>query len=441
MNQRLTGWKLALALLIPVAMIGAAGYVAYGALSDDDQQVSASSDDALSTPIPTQTPLPQGQPDTTDPEPDPTVAPTAVPDTGPTPLALPSPPPTAVPAEDTETDDGETDEEPAAATPAPAPAATAAPAPAATSAPVQPQPTSAPVPAPTATPNPDEVTVTCSGTFPSTLDVGDTLGPLTAVTSPPEAAAGFQFTWTFGNSIIASSPTSGTVAYDTAGSYTVTLSGTNATTGQTVSTTCGTVAVAVSSDPLSVSCSVKPTNSLVKLAEARPSESMTVTTSWTPADIPLYLQYEFTENDPLIIINPASSGNAQSNAFASDAAVFSIFWRNDATGESGRLSCPAYPGAAAGDDDPAGTATATPTAEATEDPTDTDGDGIPDVRDNCDNVENTNQSDIDRDNTGDACDDDDDSDGVLDVDDNCEGVANEDQSDSDGDGIGDACDV
>jgi len=35
MNERLQGWRLALALLIPAAIISGAGFFAYGALSDN----------------------------------------------------------------------------------------------------------------------------------------------------------------------------------------------------------------------------------------------------------------------------------------------------------------------------------------------------------------------------------------------------------------------
>jgi len=57
---------------------------------------------------------------------------------------------------------------------------------------------------------------------------------------------------------------------------------------------------------------------------------------------------------------------------------------------------------------------------------DSDGDGIPDYRDNCESVANPDQADADNDGVGDACD-------------NCPNVANEDQADRDLDGSGDAC--
>ena len=70
---------------------------------------------------------------------------------------------------------------------------------------------------------------------------------------------------------------------------------------------------------------------------------------------------------------------------------------------------------------------------------DRDNDGIGEAFDNCQNVANPSQSDIDNDNLGDACDSDADNDGVG-SNDNCPLISNQDQSDIDGDGIGDVCD-
>jgi hypothetical protein len=73
-------------------------------------------------------------------------------------------------------------------------------------------------------------------------------------------------------------------------------------------------------------------------------------------------------------------------------------------------------------------------------PGDADGDGVLDEEDNCPDVFNPDQSDLDGDGLGDACDPDRDGDGVGNDADNCADVANPDQLDNDGDGIGNACD-
>ncbi|MFT5042108.1 MAG: putative repeat protein (TIGR01451 family) [Hyphomicrobiaceae bacterium] len=69
---------------------------------------------------------------------------------------------------------------------------------------------------------------------------------------------------------------------------------------------------------------------------------------------------------------------------------------------------------------------------------DADGDGIPDVDDNCPLIANTDQADADSDGIGDVCEDAD-GDGIPDVDDNCPLIANTDQADADSDGTGDVC--
>ncbi|RME51335.1 MAG: hypothetical protein D6795_08445, partial [Deltaproteobacteria bacterium] len=86
----------------------------------------------------------------------------------------------------------------------------------------------------------------------------------------------------------------------------------------------------------------------------------------------------------------------------------------------------------------------------TDDGTDSDGDGVPDLFDNCPEVSNSDQADGDSDGVGDACDNcpevanagqgNDDGDDYGDACDNCPEIFNNTQADGDGDGAGDACD-
>ena len=70
---------------------------------------------------------------------------------------------------------------------------------------------------------------------------------------------------------------------------------------------------------------------------------------------------------------------------------------------------------------------------------DVDEDKVVDIRDNCINVANTNQEDVDNNGLGDACEDFD-GDGIFNIKDNCPEHPNRYQKDTDGDEIGDACD-
>jgi DNA-binding beta-propeller fold protein YncE len=71
---------------------------------------------------------------------------------------------------------------------------------------------------------------------------------------------------------------------------------------------------------------------------------------------------------------------------------------------------------------------------------DRDSDGIVNALDNCPDIYNPDQDDLDGDGIGDACDPDIDGDGIPNQIDNCPMVENPDQADSDGDGVGDVCD-
>ncbi|MBT4917681.1 hypothetical protein HON58_04560 [Candidatus Peregrinibacteria bacterium] len=70
---------------------------------------------------------------------------------------------------------------------------------------------------------------------------------------------------------------------------------------------------------------------------------------------------------------------------------------------------------------------------------DVDEDGVADYKDNCVNVSNEDQTDLDENDKGDACEDHD-RDGIMNSTDNCPEETNQYQRDDDGDGIGDACD-
>lgn len=345
MNQRLQGWQLALALLIPAMIIGAAGYIAYGALSEDDQDLATGEDDVAEVDA---TPTATSPPETDTVEPAEVAEPTALS----VPTAAAAPTATARPG-------GTATATPGSTSAPVAPTATTRPAP---------QPTAPTGPAPTATSDPSIVTIACGGTIPGSIEVGETFGPLTAVTTPPEAAASLRFTWTLGNTTTVMSPATGNISYANTGNYTISLVATNPGNGSTASATCGSVTVTESMASLDVECAVSSVLG-VPLNDARAGDNMRVTISWTPDDVPLYLQYEFEPTDDLIIVNPASSPNTRDNSFSFDGGTFRIFWRYEETGETGRVSCAAYPGSDGGGTSP--TSTAVPTTGATPTPTPT----------------------------------------------------------------------
>ncbi len=85
-----------------------------------------------------------------------------------------------------------------------------------------------------------------------------------------------------------------------------------------------------------------------------------------------------------------------------------------------------------------------PSAASQKNPTysiaDSDGDEIPDIRDNCISVANGDQQDVNTNGRGDVCDDFD-QDGKINLNDNCPDNPNKNQNDTDSDGTGDACDT
>lgn len=325
MNQRLEGWRLALAILVPALIVALAIFFLIQALGGDDDQALDT------TAVPTSTPIPTAPAQTNQ-----VSEPTPVP--SPTPLELPTamPVPTAAP-------------EPSA-TPAPtaAPAPTTAPAPA-QPAPSQPAPSG---PAATPTPDPDVLTISCSGaSFPVTLAPGGVLGSLEAVVSPPDAASGLQFLWQFGNGRLAGAPNSGNVTYETEGTYTVTLEATDRVTQEVTTITCGTVNVTTSSgggsgsgstEALSVSCAVRPRDTSISWENATPDDEMRTTVTWTPSDAVLDLRYEFPVPEPLRFANGASSGDSQLFSFKSTEAIVRVSYPDPDTGIWTTIECPAF---------------------------------------------------------------------------------------------------
>ncbi len=222
---------------------------------------------------------------------------------------------------------------------------------------------------PTPTVDTTLIAISCSSDVPTTLDVGESFGPITAITSPPEAAAGMTFVWNFGNGFTVTAPTAGVTSYADTGDYLVSVVGTVTATGRTISQTCQTVRVGASvAQSLSVTCTVRPSDGTVALRDALPNvDEMLVRVAWTPADVVLDLQYSFDPIDPIVFANGSSSPASQTNTFNSEASIVTVNWQYPETGARGGTSCPVFdPTSTAG---PAATATATVVNAVTATPT------------------------------------------------------------------------
>ena len=156
--------------------------------------------------------------------------------------------------------------------------------------------------------------------------------------------------------------------------------------------------------------------------------------------------YVDNDDDGLVDEHPRAAGDSENARNHSEFGIDIAPWR-DAVLAADADNCPLAPNLDQLDDD----------ADAVGDACDDDdGDGIPvrkpdyldrrqnliqnELFDNCRDVFNPDQADLDGVDGGDACDPDDDGDTVADVDDNCPRLANLLQADLDQDGEGDDCD-
>lgn len=152
-------------------------------------------------------------------------------------------------------------------------------------------------------------------------------------------------------------------------------------------------------------------------------------------------QIEFTHIQPLrigeirFVESRAATGARSLRFLAQPGHDYRVYFNPDTavyvpTGESGNLS---------GDSDIRRVVKSSTKSNPGYIQSDGDTDGIPDLRDNCVSVANSDQSDIDANGLGDLCQDFD-RDGVSNARDNCVEAPNGAQEDTDGDGSGDACD-
>lgn len=374
MNQRLTGWKLALLLLVPISVLLAAFWIAWNAFSGNSSTelvaVEQHEQTAQSTPEPSaaqqqdpanQTPLPV-----------------------PTAQVVPTPTAMAIEtenADDTEqgtqeetgSEDNTTKSQPEATSePTPAPQPTAVPVPTSPPAPTPVPQTAPPKPvataaAPTQNPPPaapptgetadgtdpdatvqappEGVQIYCSqdGTgVPERLQTGGKVGPLSVQVLPGDAAELFDYTWDFGTTQ-QTGPRSGQVTYDKAGTYAISVLAKAKATGAEISTGCGRVEVYDPKTELqSITCSTAPADSKIKPEDAQTSDPMKTVVTWKPASLVLNLQWDYLGEEPLILANAVTSPQSRQRSFGNKSALIRVKWINPQDNSQGTLDCPIF---------------------------------------------------------------------------------------------------
>lgn len=189
---------------------------------------------------------------------------------------------------------------------------------------------------------PVEIGCTSTEPIPASIDVSESIPPLTATTNPPEAADGLRYIWNFGNGYTIESPSTGYVSYDAAGSHEISILGI-APGGVIHRGTCATVDVTNGQVDLSVSCRVTPEDSRKTFDQAILTDPMKVIVSWVPDNQLLQLQFKFESFQQVEIVSNAPSGTSKTHQFVDAGARFDIAWHHAATDTRGTLSCPAFP--------------------------------------------------------------------------------------------------
>lgn len=322
MDRNIEGAKLALMLLIPCLIIGAAVIIGLKGLDRGNNEVALVSEDTTAEASPTATPIPTATPAET---PTAIVVPTAIEGT-PTPVVL--------------------------ATPLASPVATAIP----TTAPATPKPAAptrpsggSTAPAATATPDPNKVVVSCGlvggGAIPTTAKKGTTIGQLEAIVTPAEAKNTMTFSWNYGNGQGANASRTPNITYAKDGTYKIVLTATPKAGGPAIVTTCATVKVGAatsSNTDIKFTCTVRPVDKAVKWIDAEPGTRMRVTATWTPKTTPLTVVFDVSPLKALTQFDGVTSGKSIIHQFTASDYAATVTWRNLETKESGRVSCPVY---------------------------------------------------------------------------------------------------